>query len=262
MELENAIMENQAPVTIPKPHAAAPSSMSLSRVTAMSDGVFAIAITLLVFNLKTPDLPDGDLNRLPQILWTAWPSLLSYVLSFLIIGMYWVAHHNIFHHIQRSNRILLWLNLLFLMCVAFIPFSAGLLGRYERAQSAIVLYGATLIITGLALQVLWSYVSHRRRLTDDVLSGRMVRRASFKILSVPMVCTISILASFVSPRISLGIYLLVPLFFILPDGLDRYWIKVSERHAARAAATGKATGPSSPPFQSAAPGQTEQTRVP
>ena len=225
----------------PKPHAAAPSAMSLSRVTAMSDGVFAIAITLLVFNIKTPELPDGDLNRLPQILWMAWPALLSYVLSFLIIGMYWVTHHNIFHHIQRSNRLLLWLNLLFLMCVAFIPFSAGLLGRYERAQSAIVLYGATLIVTGLTLQVLWAYVSHKRRLTDDVLNSRMVRKASFKILSVPMVCAISILASFVSPRISLGIYLLVPFFFVLPDGLDRYWMKVSERHNGRAASTAKNT---------------------
>jgi len=190
----------------------------------MSDGVFAIAITLLVFNIKVPDLPrDAAARELPRAVYALWPSLLSYVLSFMMIGVYWVAHHNIFHLVRRSNRLLLWANLLFLMCVAFVPFPAALLGRYPDQRVATIIYGATLIATGLSLELLWWYVASGGRMLAAPLHRRVIGQAAFKILTIPVISVASIGLSFASARASVTLYLLVPLLYVVPDRLDRHW---------------------------------------
>ena len=107
-----------------------PVGLSTSRIEAFSDGVFAIVITLLVIDLKVPQIA-GDISvELGSRLFDLWPKLLSYLLSFVIVGVYWVAHHHVFHYICRVDRIALWLNLFFLMSVAFVPFPTALLGEY------------------------------------------------------------------------------------------------------------------------------------
>ena len=116
--------------------------MSKQRIEAFSDGVFAVAITLLVLNFKVTGLDRSDLRN--QIL-GQWPHLLSYVLSFVIVGVYWVAHHTLFHFVKKTNRALLWLNNFFLMTIVFLPFPAGLLGEYPGSELSILLYGSTLI---------------------------------------------------------------------------------------------------------------------
>ncbi len=78
-----------------------------------------------------------------------WPKLLSYALSFVIVGIYWVAHHNTFHYIKRSDRNLLWLNILLMMCIVFIPFPTALLGQYPEQRVSVIIYAGTLVITGL-----------------------------------------------------------------------------------------------------------------
>jgi uncharacterized membrane protein len=204
--------------------------MSISRITAMSDGVFAIAITLLVFNIKLPELPaDHVRHDLPPIVKGLGPYLLSYVLSFAMIGVYWVGHHNIFHHIRRSNRVLLWLNLLFLMCVAFLPYPAALLGRYPHERIPLIVYGLTLICTGLSLQLLWWYAAVWAKLIPAKPSRFLIRQASFKILAVPAISLLSIGISFINPMASVWIYLMVPLIYVLPNRLDRQWVDVNEK---------------------------------
>ena len=122
------------------------------RLQAFSDGVFAIAITVLVLGLGVPEIPDPLVPiELPKKLLELWPGkLLSYALSFVVTGMFWVAHHMAFHHIRRSTRALLWLNILFLMLVSFIPFPAALLGRYFDQRLALLIYTASLAATGLS----------------------------------------------------------------------------------------------------------------
>ena len=93
------------------------------RIVNLSDAVFAIAMTLLVLDLRVPDLPEGLVDsELPAALLSLWPKYLGYVLSFVVIGTFWVIHHSIFRSIRRYDRTLLWLNFLFLMFVAFVPF--------------------------------------------------------------------------------------------------------------------------------------------
>jgi uncharacterized membrane protein len=102
------------------------SGLSPARVTAFSDGVFAVAITLLVLSLQPPQLSDAvAAHHLARAVLDLWPKLLSYMLSFVIVGIYWVSHHNTFALFRRVDRALLWINLLFLMCVAFVPLPAA-----------------------------------------------------------------------------------------------------------------------------------------
>ena len=206
--------------------------MSIARMVSISDGVFSIAITLLVFNIRVPDVGQADRShQLWRALLGMFPALVSYVLSFAMIGVYWVGHHNIFHHIRRSNRILLWLNLLFLMCVAFVPFPAAMLGRYPRERTVLIIYGATLVATGVALQLIWWYSRTHRMITAE-LNRYMVRQASLKILTIPALCLISIALSFYGPRASLALYILVPFFYVLPTRLDLHWMRYADKEAA------------------------------
>jgi hypothetical protein len=91
------------------------AGLSTTRIAAFSDSVFAFAATLLVLNIKVPELLPAQLTELPRQVFQLWPQLLSYIMSFVIVGIYWVAHHVMFHHIKRSDRLMLWLNITFLM---------------------------------------------------------------------------------------------------------------------------------------------------
>ncbi len=212
------------------------TGLSTDRVETLADGIFAIAMTLLVLNLGVPNLLHGDIAReLPHKLLALWPNLLSYALSFIVLGMYWVGHHNQFHFIQRADRTLLWINVFFLMAVAFIPFSAALLARYPDQQVAVVIYGASLIVVGLLLYLLWWYATLNHRLVDSDISPEAVRRGGRRVLIAPVVYLLAIASSFLSPRISIVFYILVPFLYILPSRIDRQWLHT--RKSAEAAVT-------------------------
>lgn len=121
---------------------------SLNRILNLSDGVFAIALTLLVLNIEVPEVPaDLAAEELPGELLALWPKFLSYVISFVVIIFYWMAHHSIFGLIRDHDRALLWLNSLFLMCVAFLPFPTALIGEYGDQQLVVVIYAGSLAVT-------------------------------------------------------------------------------------------------------------------
>ncbi len=138
------------------------SILGKTRIEAFSDGVFAVAITLLVLNLQVPQLAASVVSRelLPK-LFELWPKLLIYVLSFVIVGIYWVAHHNTFNYIKRSDRFLLWLNLLLLLCIVFIPFPTALIGQYPEQQISVVIYGGTLVIGCVSFFCKDEFIMHR-----------------------------------------------------------------------------------------------------
>jgi uncharacterized membrane protein len=177
----------------------------LDRIVFFSDAVFAIAITLLVLNIQVPEIPQGLVaEELPSRLLDLWPKYLSYVISFLVILSYWMAHHSVFSAIRGYDRRLIWLNSLFLMCVAFLPFPAASLGEYGDQRLVVVIYAATLAITRLLLTALWWYGSSGHRLVDDDLDLSMIRIFRIRGLAIPLVFFISIAISFVS--VSAAIY--------------------------------------------------------
>ncbi|MBC7807979.1 MAG: DUF1211 domain-containing protein [Akkermansiaceae bacterium] len=191
--------------------------MTTERVNAFSDGVFAIAITLLVLDIKSPSAwrvtSDADLT---QAIGALWPNFAAYIQSFLVIGVYWVAHHSLLRFVRRVDRAFLWLNNLFLLCVAFIPFPASLLGSFTGYRTSSLVYGTTLVVTGMALYIAWRYASRGNRLLAPDVPAQHRRSITKRILIAPLLYIVAMLVSFVQPMLCIVLYALVPLGYILP----------------------------------------------
>ncbi len=198
--------------------------LTTTRIEALSDGVFAIVLTLMVFQIRIPNIPsDLAAKELwPQLL-RQWPEFYSYVISFLLVGIFWVAHHNMYHLVKRSTRALLWMNLIYLMFVAFVPYSVALVGRYDNIQKIVILYGVHLMIISGLMYLQWWYVTRKRHLMVGTLSPEFVRSVDYKILAAPVVCMLAIGASFYNVRWSKVLYILTIILYLLPSHMDRFW---------------------------------------
>lgn len=150
--------------------------LSKNRIEALSDGIFAVAMTLMILDIRVPEISGMLVSTelLPK-LFELWPKFLVYAMSFVISGIYWVGQHNQFHYIRHSDRILLWINIFFLMFVVMIPFSTALLGRYWQQQTALIIYGGNLIIIGLLVYTNWWYATD-----GSTISRRKYRRTCSK----------------------------------------------------------------------------------
>jgi uncharacterized membrane protein len=196
------------------------------RIEAFSDGVFAIAITLLIIEIGVPHLEDEPPGTtLPQALVGLWPSYLGYVISFLQIGVIWANHHNRFRFIERSDHGLLFLNILFLMCVAFIPFPTALLAEYlERTASeretAGVIYAGTLAVTAVFFTLLWLYAA-ANRLVDRNLDLSLVRAMTRRYLLGTVAYLLVFVLAYVNVAASLILIVILALLFVLPEPGDR-----------------------------------------
>ena len=153
-----------------------------SRLEALSDGVFAIVMTILVLQLGGATISDAETAKeLEEALVAQWPTFVSYAVSFLVVGLYWVAHHTYFTFIQEVNETQLWLNLLFLFTLSFIPFSADLIGEHPGFRAGAVLYGLNLAACTSAIYFNWHYAWSRGHVlvkdVDLVIMGHFQRRA-------------------------------------------------------------------------------------
>lgn len=186
---------------------------------AFSDGVFAIVATLLVIELKVPP-PDQPLGpALAHML----PKIVAYALSFVIVGMYWVAHHSMLEQARKVDRGVLWLNNFTMMAIAFIPFPTALLGERTSEPIAAVIYGATLIAVNSLSTGMWVRIGTVPGLAHDGLSRSMVRRVACAHIAPVVPYAVAIAVAQQSPVASLPIFALVPLFFVVPNPwLRRY----------------------------------------
>lgn len=197
----------------------------MSRLETLSDGVFAIAMTLLVLDLKVPGAAEPVLRAIT----TQWPVFVSYVLSFVILGIFWIGQHFMFAHLHRSDRRHTWITILFLMSMAFVPFSAAVLGTHPRDQGAVAFYGANMTVGWLLLLLTWWYATTHHRLVDPTIDPRLVRVTLRLLLLAPLLYPLGIALSFVQVTISLAVYALVPLVYLAAHP-DRYWTH-DDRHA-------------------------------
>ncbi len=207
--------------------------LTTTRIETLGDGVFAIAMTLLILEIRIPVLdPRSASAELPSALYALWPRFLCYVISFVTLGVYWVAHHLHFYTIQRADRMLLWINVVFLMTIGFVPFSTALIGAYVHERIPVILYGANMIAASLALQWHWSYATHNHRLVSANVDPALVRSVTQVILVGPLVYLIAIALSWFSTGLSIAAYLLVNLLYIVPGGIHLHF----RRHTMAAAA--------------------------
>lgn len=192
------------------------SYRSNERLVFFSDAVFAIAITLLVLEIKPP--PGGA--PLVQGLLDLWPSYVAYAISFFAIGAIWLNHHKMYDHIVRVDDGALMLNLLQLMVIAFIPFPTAVLAESLRhgADAAVgtAFYGATLLAFGIIVNVAWRHAAKGHRLLHESLSPGEVKRLSRRYLVGPLAYLIATSLAFVSPWITLALFFLIHLYFLWP----------------------------------------------
>jgi uncharacterized membrane protein len=169
------------------------------RIVNLSDGVFAIAITLLVLDIRVPDIPEGMVaSELPAALLSLWPKYLGYFLSFAVISTFWIVHHSIFRPIREYDRGLLYLNFLFLMFVAFVPFPTSLLGEYGDHQLPVAIYAGALAIGRLLLTAIHWYSTRDDRLGGEPQNPGEVRFYLIRGLAMPVIFLLSIGVSFFS----------------------------------------------------------------
>jgi uncharacterized membrane protein len=178
---------------------AAEKLLGKTRIEALSDGVFAIAMTLLVLDLKTPDLPhrvaSGELLR---GLAPLGPSLFSFVMTFALAGAFWYQHHFSFHHVKYVNRGLCAINVVFLMFVSLLPFSGAMLGKFGPQNPVSVgLYFGNQLALGLVLNAHWVY-ARRRGLLTTVNDGA----ARFMIRVQPIACLLALALTAAAPSLS------------------------------------------------------------
>jgi uncharacterized membrane protein len=196
------------------------------RLEAFSDGVFAVAITLLVLDIKTPkaaDLAAGH-TGLTSALLAQWPAYLSYVLSFLTVLVMWTNHHKMFRHIRRIDNTFLLLNGLLLLFITLAPFPTSLLAEYiarAEARTAMLIYSAAFICIGVFFNVMWIYASHKGRLLTRGYDRAAVRRMTQGYIVGPVVYVVAFLLAFLSVAASLGLCYLVTIFFALPGKKEK-----------------------------------------
>lgn len=191
------------------------------RLKAIADGVYAVAMTLLVLELVVPELINPSEHELKNVLLSMWPKFLSYLLSFLIAGIFWIVHHTIFDAIRYYNSTLAWINIIFLLLVALIPFTTSLLGEFFLMKTSTIIYGVHLLCMFLGAFSLWTYSTSRQILMVPDLDPLMVKGARrmgyvyFGILSV------AIIIAFFRPLISIIIYGVFVLFILVFTGIGR-----------------------------------------
>lgn len=182
--------------------------MSKSRLEAFSDGVIAILITIMVLELHVPG--DTDLAALSELT----PVFLSYILSFVFLGIYWNNHHHLFQIAKHVNGNVLWANLHLLFWLSLIPFATAWMGENDFAQLPIALYGFVLWMSGLAYYILAQTLITLHG-NDSLLATALGRKVK-EIISL-LCYTLAIIFSFISPGVSLGIYIFVAFIWLVPD---------------------------------------------
>ncbi len=193
------------------------SSLSLERIVFFSDAVFAIAITLLVLEIKPPHLEQFSESSLRHHLLQLLPKFSGFVVSFLIIGSMWIEHHRIFRFIRHYDAGLMWRNLIFLLTVSFMPFPTAVFSEYFWSRTAFMLYAASFAGVALTKLWVWRYAVSQVNLLEESIEELALKRISRRSLAVPIGCGAAIILSLVSVLIAPIGFILIPVIARLLD---------------------------------------------
>ena len=196
--------------------------LTTRRIEALTDGIFAFAMTLLVLSLTLPDATQTRLS-LSQLLADQWPKFFNYALSFVLLAIFWIVHHQQFHLIRRTDRRHIWINIGILMFVALVPFSTDVAGDYSSQTLAELLFSGNLMILGLLFLLNWWYACRNHRLVDRDLSRETIARGIRRNCITPGIAAVSMIISVFMPRWGLTVYMLIPLIQLHPWFRDRGW---------------------------------------
>ena len=196
--------------------------LAKSRIEALSDGIFAISMTLLVLSLTAPIIPqDKAPELLPGMIADMYPEFLFFTIAFFILGGYWLAHHRILHSVEYVDERFIWLNIFLLFFIVLIPFSTTLSGDYDNVLEAVLLFHLNLLIASLILSGIWLYTRHYFKPPDRDTVSRSGDVVPLRIYIIPAVIVLAIAVSFINTHASMMCYLLMPVILILSHHLPR-----------------------------------------
>ncbi len=194
------------------------SGVTTHRIEALTDGIFAIAMTLLVLTLALPEAKTEltQTVELYSLLIGQMHKFFNYALSFLLLAIFWVKHHQQFHFIKRTNRKHLWINIVTLMFIALIPFSTSLIGDYNDDRVAEFFFASNLFIIGMLFLWNWVYATKGHRLVDRSLDPQRIALWKKRGAVIPLVSLLAMVLSLTNPQFTFYAYLLIPIILALP----------------------------------------------
>lgn len=191
--------------------------MTTNRIEAFSDGVIAIIITIMVFDLKVPEVAGGIHSaNVWSVLLSVLPKFISYLISFIILAIIWINHHQMFQQIKRSNVTLLWLNNLLLFCMSLIPFSTNFIGANPFLPEADFFYGIIFFMNASSFWLLRNYAVKAKLVRDNV-SERTKQRIRIKNMLSISLYLFAAFSGYISSYISFLLFIIVPILYFIPE---------------------------------------------
>jgi len=191
--------------------------LSTHRLEALSDGIYAFAMTLLVLNFEVPKAIKGIENRqLTEFIISQSDRFLNYFLSFALLAIFWMINQQIFHHIKKTDGKHIWLNILTLMFVVFIPFSTSLISEFPDKLAGEFLFALNIFLISVSTQFAWLYANRERRLIAEDLEEEHIRLSIRSGWVSPAVSAFSMAIAFIKPVMCTYIYMVIPVILYLP----------------------------------------------
>jgi uncharacterized membrane protein len=194
------------------------NQIKVEYVVSFSDALFAFSITFMALSIQIPtfssNIAESELTRrLGQLL---IPNIIHYIVSFMVVGMYWISYHRIFGHIRRADINLVWINLLFLLFIALVGYFTGLLTTYDTHRIVVISFSSIMAATGFVLCLIWVYATHNRRLVDEDMPDHLIRYFLNRTFVTPFIFLISIGISFINVQAAQYFWVLIlPANFII-----------------------------------------------
>jgi TMEM175 potassium channel family protein len=192
--------------------------LTKERIEALTDGIFAFAMTLLVTTLEIPE-PQGLVNpaEVARLLAVNTPGFLHYVLAFAVLAAFWVSHHMQFHALRVVDRRMIWMNVVLLLFVALVPFSTDLAGDYPDSPLSSMVFEMNIFLIGSMMFIQWLYATEGRRLVSPEVTDSRIATSRKRALVIPGVSLVGILLAFLGFSASTLVYLLVPPLILFAD---------------------------------------------
>lgn len=197
--------------------------MVSGRLEALGDGIFAVAMTILAIELRLPEEMNGNSwGDFVRSFRESWHGLLCYGISFVVLGIMWFGHRMIFEYIGKTNRHFIFLGVLFYLVVCLVPFSTRILAANTLKWFSIIVYALNLSLCNLTLYVQWKYGISRPGMLHREIPPEVRREATISFLLSPVVYAIAVILSFFAPQLSIAIFIITPIIYLLPNKLDKY----------------------------------------
>jgi uncharacterized membrane protein len=185
--------------------------ISKNRLETLVDGIFAIAMTLLVLGINPPRPQDALAKAvLPGMIESLVPQVFLFIVAFLVLALFWLGHHRQFHFVHHIDPSLLWINILILIAIVFVPFSTDLAGDYTSITDAVLLFHANMFIVGLLFSLQWHHIRRHEHLCEPVPDKTIMHAWFYRSMLVPVTAAIGGILSFFVPQLSLLVYVTLP----------------------------------------------------